>query len=271
MSSTKQAKISDLNREESQRLRAIWDSTGHGGLSQDAFGQKYEIGSQAAVGFFLGGKSALSLKAAKGFAHGLNCKISDFSDRLAAEANELSQVSDHSFAAITAPMGFITTSGGPNQITTPRGEEQSNVSEIPRRAKVPLISLIQAGELTDVEDLFHPGMAAHWVEPRYTTPSEASYALMVEGDSMESPVPGALTFPEGTIVIVDPNGAAGPNSYVIAKDVFTQKATFKKLTTDGVRWFLKPLNPAYATVEIDDPAMRVIGKVVEHQPPGGKL
>lgn len=172
---------------------------------------------------------------------------------------------------ITAPMGFVTASGGPSQITTPRGEEQSNVSELPRRAKVPLISLIQAGELTDVEDLFHPGMATHWVEPRYTTPSDASYALMVEGDSMESPLPGTLTFPEGTIVIVDPNGAAGPNSYVIAKDVLTQKATFKKLTTDGVRWFLKPLNPAYATVEIDDPAMRVIGKVVEHQPPGGKL
>ena len=112
MSSTKQAKISDLNREESQRLRALWESTGHAGLSQEAFGQKYEIGSQAAVGFFLGGKSALSLKAAKGFALGLNCKISDFSDRLAAEANELSQVSDHSFAAITAPMGFITASGG---------------------------------------------------------------------------------------------------------------------------------------------------------------
>ena len=178
---------------------------------------------------------------------------------------------DMTGAAITAPMGFITASGGPSQITTPRGEEQSNVSELPRRAKVPLISLIQAGKMSDVEDLFHPGMATHWVEPRYTTPSEASYALMVEGDSMESPLPGALTFPEGTIVIVDPNGAAGPNSYVIAKDVFTQKATFKKLTTDGVRWFLKPLNPAYATVEIDDPAMRVIGKVVEHQPPGGKL
>lgn len=149
--------------------------------------------------------------------------------------------------------------------------EKSNVSEIPRRAKVPLISLIQAGELSDVEDLFHPGMATHWVEPRYTTPSDACYALMVEGDSMESPLLGALTFPEGTIVIVDPNGAASPNSYVIAKDVATQKATFKKLVTDGVRWFLKPLNPAYATVEIDDPAMRVIGKVIEHQPPGGKL
>jgi SOS-response transcriptional repressor LexA len=150
-------------------------------------------------------------------------------------------------------------------------EEESNVSEVKRRAKVPLISMVQAGELSDVLDLFHPGEAAHWVEPIYTNPSASAYALRVEGDSMESPIPGSLTFLEGTILIVDPNAATAPGDYVIAKDVVTQKATFKKLTTDGVRFFLKPLNPAYLTVEIDDPALRIIGKVIEHQPPGGKL
>lgn len=149
--------------------------------------------------------------------------------------------------------------------------EKSNVSEIERRAKVPLISLIQAGTLTELNDLFHPGMAAHWVEPLYTTPSNQAYALKVEGDSMESPVPGALSFLDGSILIVDPNAATGPNDYVIAKDVTTQRATFKKLTTDGARWYLKPLNPAYPTIEIDDPSLRVIGKVVEFQPPGRKL
>lgn len=147
----------------------------------------------------------------------------------------------------------------------------TNVSEITKRPKVPLISLIQAGELTDVLDIFHPGEAVHWVEPIYSDPTKNAYALKVEGDSMESPIPGSQTFPEGTILIVDPNVASGPNDYVIAKDVATQKATFKKLTTDGVRWFLKPLNPAYQTVEIDDPALRVIGRVIEFQPPGGKL
>lgn len=154
---------------------------------------------------------------------------------------------------------------------TSLGDEKSNVSEVKRRAKVPLISLVQAGKMSDVLDLFHPGEAVHWVEPIYTNPSDQSYALKVEGDSMESPIPGALTFLAGTILVVDPNAATAPGDYVIAKDVTTQKATFKKLTTDGVRFFLKPLNPAYLTVEIDHSALRIIGKVVEHQPPGGKL
>lgn len=150
-------------------------------------------------------------------------------------------------------------------------QKKSNVSEIKKRAKVPLISLIQAGEMTDVLDLFHPGEAVHWVEALYTNPSRGCYSLKVEGDSMENPIQGAQTFLEGTILIVDPNAASGPNDYVIAKDVATQRATFKKLTTDGVRWYLKPLNPTYQTIEIDDPALRVIGKVIEFQPPGGKL
>jgi SOS-response transcriptional repressor LexA len=54
----------------------------------------------------------------------------------------------------------------------------------------------------------------------------------------------------------------------VAKDVHTQQATFKQLTTDGGRWFLRPLNPAYPTMEIDDPAMRVIGRVIEFQTRG---
>ena len=82
----RKAKITDENREESRRLRVIWETTGHGGLSQAEFGDSYKIGSQAAVGFFLGGKSAISMKAAKGFSIGLNCSIGDFSNRLAAEA-----------------------------------------------------------------------------------------------------------------------------------------------------------------------------------------
>ena len=79
-----------------------------------------------------------------------------------------------------------------------------------------------------------------------------------------------VSFPEGTIIIVDPERAPKAGDYVVAKDVIHQKATFKKLTTDGSAWYLKPLNPAYPTKEIDDPAMRVIGVVIEYQT-GGKL
>ena len=159
----------------------------------------------------------------------------------------------------------------------PRHFEQSfgidtpNVTELdPQRTRVPLISWIQAGELSDVVDLFHPGEAVQWEDALKSKPGRSSYALMVEGDSMVSAT-GAHSFPPGTVLIVDPERGTNAGDYVIAKDVQTQKATFKQLTTDGSRWYLKPLNPQYPTIEIDDPAMRVIGRVIEAKPPSLKL
>lgn len=84
----RKATITDEHRHEAKRLKAIWDRTPH--PSQAAFGEKYEIGSQSAVGNFLNGLSALSLKAATGFAKGLGCDIADFSPRLAKMATEIS-------------------------------------------------------------------------------------------------------------------------------------------------------------------------------------
>jgi len=134
----------------------------------------------------------------------------------------------------------------------------------PNRRRLPIISWVQAGMWRDVEDNFHPGDADEWAVAFESNPGKNAFALRVQGDSMTSPIPGARTFPEGTIIIVDPGRAAGPGDYVIAKDVQTQQATFKQLITDGGRWFLRPLNPSYPTIEIDDPAIRVIGRVIEY-------
>ena len=86
---TKRGKITGENLEEARLLKAIWDQTYEDRKkvkmhTQGSFGAEYDIGNQAAVGFFLNGRTALSLKAAKGFAKGLGCRISDFSRRLAA-------------------------------------------------------------------------------------------------------------------------------------------------------------------------------------------
>ena len=78
----KSAKVTEETRAESRRLRAIWDAT-ENRPSQAVFGEMFDIGSQSAVGFFLNGQSPISLKAARGFARGLNCQIADFSQRLA--------------------------------------------------------------------------------------------------------------------------------------------------------------------------------------------
>lgn len=128
---------------------------------------------------------------------------------------------------------------------------------------VPLISWVKAGMWAEIVDNYLPGSPDD-LRPAYTSrPSKQSFALRVEGDSMVSH--NHTSFPEGTILIVDPLRAPCAGDYVIAKDVDTQQATFKRLMQDGGRWFLKPLNPAYPIIPIDDPAIRVIGVVIESQ------
>lgn len=87
--SNRQGRVTPETLEEARRLRAIYAAKKSAlvkdGLgTQAAFGETFNIGNQAAVGFFLSGKTALSLKAAAGFARGLDCLIADFSPRLAA-------------------------------------------------------------------------------------------------------------------------------------------------------------------------------------------
>lgn len=164
--------------------------------------------------------------------------------------------------ALDASVMWVDTGQGAWQV------ERPNVTSAESHRRVPIISWVQAGSLDDIDDPFHPGQADEWALAFDSLPGNHAFALRVSGDSMTNPIPGAQSFPDGTIIIVDPDRSAGPGDYVVAKDVQTQKATFKKLTTDGGRWYLKPLNPTYPTVEIDDPGLRVIGRVIEFQTRG---
>ncbi len=134
------------------------------------------------------------------------------------------------------------------------------------KGMVPVISSVRAGTWGEIND--HLAEGAEKFPVREASVGPHTFALRVEGDSMTSD--SGHTFPEGTVLIVEPDRAAKAGDYVVAKDVDTQKATFKRLTTDGSRWYLKPLNRDYRPIEIDDPAVRVIGVVVEYWM-GGKL
>jgi SOS-response transcriptional repressor LexA len=135
--------------------------------------------------------------------------------------------------------------------------------------RVPLISWVQAGKLTAVDDHFLNDEPIQWIETFLSKPGKNSFALRIEGDSMTSQL-GGLSFPEGCIILVDPNRAPKPGDYVVAHNDITKEATFKRLMYDGGMWFLKPLNPAYPTIRIDDPNLCVIGVAIEWQL-GGKL
>lgn len=80
----RRAKVTPETKEEAKRLLELWKTRSHPGQAE--FGETYSIGNQSAVGQFLRGETPLSLKAARGFAMGLGCKIEDFSPRLAAQA-----------------------------------------------------------------------------------------------------------------------------------------------------------------------------------------
>lgn len=183
-------------------------------------------------------------------------------------SGETKEIKADSAAGIQAVTGFsavwIATGKGPKMVAV------GNVSAVSEKRRVPLISWVQAGSWSDVQDNYAAGEADEWESAFSSSPGDNAFALMVEGESMTSPYPGELSFPPGTIIIVDPGRAAGPGDFVVAKDVSTQQATFKRLAFDGGRWFLKPLNPTFPTIEIDDPAMRVIGRVIEYRN-GGKL
>lgn len=115
----------------------------------------------------------------------------------------------------------------------------SNVSSstVQLRGKVPVISLVAAGNWSEAVDNFAPGQADEWVAT--TIPiKQHTYALRVQGDSMEP------KFLDGAIIIVEPEEEARNGSYVIVRQN-SSEATFKQLVIDGTQTYLKPLNSRY--------------------------
>lgn len=83
--------------------------------------------------------------------------------------------------------------------------------------------------------------------------SPNAFALQVEGDSMESTQ--GISFPNHSIIIVDPEYRITNNAYVIAKQNHSTQLVFKQYATDGNRRYLKPLNPRYPLIEINTHAI----------------
>lgn len=145
-------------------------------------------------------------------------------------------------------------------------QEPSNFTLTSAKTSVPLISWIRAGGWGEIDD--HNPDTSERVDIYRSNPSKYAFALTIDGDSMTAP--SGISFPDGCVVVFDPDRSPKAGDYVAAKDVVTQRATFKRLMTDSGRWFLRPLNSGYPTIEIDDPAQRVIGVAIEWQL-GGKL
>jgi SOS-response transcriptional repressor LexA len=124
------------------------------------------------------------------------------------------------------------------------------------RAEVPLISGVQAGNYT-VIDNFKPKIGLEMV-PVTVAIKRHTFALRVQGDSM---VGDSLdSFPDGSLLIVEPDMEAMPGDYVIALNSYNE-TTFKQLIKDGGELYLKPLNVRYPIKPLGD--AEIIGVVRE--------
>lgn len=115
------------------------------------------------------------------------------------------------------------------------------------RGSVPLISWVQAGGWEAVIDNLQPGQGERIPTTYRARPH--TYALRVRGDSMEP------QFPDGSIIIVEPEEPARPGAFVIVRQNQNAEATFKQLVVDGGRHYLKPLNSRYPIMELASDAV----------------
>jgi DNA polymerase V len=85
------------------------------------------------------------------------------------------------------------------------------------------------------------------------------YALMVLGDSM------LPEFAEGEIIVIEPEGIARHESFVIA--FVNEEYIFRQLIQHPEGWMLKPLNPVYPNIPID--SLEVVkGVIILKKKPG---
>lgn len=87
-------------------------------------------------------------------------------------------------------------------------------------------------------DNYHPGDGGMEMIPTTVPVGAHTFALRVSGDSMEP------RFPNGVLLIVEPELDPMPGDFVIAKNG-SEETTFKQLVRDGADWYLKPLNDRY--------------------------
>lgn len=125
-----------------------------------------------------------------------------------------------------------------------------------RPKSVPVISWVQAGQWNEVFDNHPVGQGEDQVTSTVKVGPHA-FALKVRGDSMEP------EFPDGSIIIVEPDREARHGSYVVVRLKEEMEATFKQLILDGDRKYLKPLNPRYPILEVNGKKATISGVVVQ--------
>ncbi|SUC22749.1 phage repressor [Proteus vulgaris] len=128
----------------------------------------------------------------------------------------------------------------------------------------PLFTKVQAGAFSTEFNSYTQKDAVSWI-PTAKKASERSFWLEVEGQSMTAPPGGKPSFPEGMLILVDPEEEVEFGDFCVAR-LLNDEFTFKRLIRDGGVEYLEPLNPRYDLIPINGNCT-IIGKVIKSQWP----
>ncbi|MBQ0530453.1 LexA family transcriptional regulator [Providencia rettgeri] len=128
----------------------------------------------------------------------------------------------------------------------------------------PLFSKVQAGAFTENSNAYTRSDAIAWI-PTAKKASDSAFWLEVEGHSMTAPQGGRPSFPEGMLILVDPEQEVKFGDFCIAR-LMNDEFTFKRLIREGEKEYLEPLNPRFEMIPINGNC-QILGKVVKSQWP----
>ena len=113
---------------------------------------------------------------------------------------------------------------------------------------IPICSWVNAGLWGD-----SPCISDYEQEKRFVSGKlpKNTFGLKVTGTSMENPN-GKNSFPDGSIILINPDAHYEVNDFVVVWDENTQLATFKQLIDNCGEKLLKPLNPQYPVMHVTE-------------------
>ncbi|MBM7346083.1 LexA family transcriptional regulator [Pantoea coffeiphila] len=235
------AKKNVITEEDTQtalRLRSIWDAKKEQlGLSQEKAAGFFGFSTQAAISQFLNGKAPLNTE-----------NILKFSALLRVQPEEISPSIGHLLAHIRSP------------------ERATEDATHKQQFEYPLFTSVQAGTFAEVGS-YSETNAKNWVATTKKASSKAFW-LEVSGHSMTAPQGSKPSFPEGMLILVDPEEDVEPGDFCVAGIHNDSEVTFKKFVWEDGKPWLEPLNtnPRYQSIECNE-FCRIIGKVVKAQWP----
>lgn len=195
----------------------------------------------------------------------LKWTLEDLAAKVDSDTGNLSRVETGKQGASEEMLRKIATALGCTVAELFAGAEGvANIAPTPIGSRrIPLISYVQAGHMTEVVDIYQVGDGAEWILTDLEL-SPSAFALKIKGDSM------LPEFREGDTVIIDPSVHPLPGDFVVAKNG-AHEATFKKYRPRGANdrgesvFELVPLNEDYPSMRSDISPVRIIGTMVEHR------